>query len=209
MGNSAFSPVERQEAAVVSAHRFLMVLAGLLLIASGRAKAGDDYYFDFRGTPPPKELELAGKEADQFVKSEAAGFRITLPKDRKSLTPVTLRTKFGLQGDFEITTTVEILQAESPASAGSIGVGVTLYVEKVDPPGEGTNVGRLMRAEGKDLIMWDRKFVIAGGEPRYDGGDQRCTEKFVRLRLVRKGSQLFYLWAPGSQGYHRQSHHGQ
>src|SRR5262245_24278249 len=73
-----------------------------------------DVQFDFRGKPLPRELILTPNGSDRFVKSEPEGLRITLPKDRRDLSPVAVATRTGIQGDFEITATLEILHAEQP-----------------------------------------------------------------------------------------------
>jgi hypothetical protein len=160
-------------------------------------KYAKEFYFDFRGKPLPDELAVVGKESDSFVKPEPQGLRVRLPAERESFFPVGVATQFSVQGDFEITATVEVLQADVPKKG--FGVGATLYINKVEPTTEGTNLGRLMRPGG-DRIMWDRRYDNVGDKPKFAGGDEPCTDKLVRLRLRRSGAQLAYLWAVGAEG---------
>lgn len=185
------------------------ILASLVisqyLVAISRARAqegaedkkyGQELYFDFRGQPLPGELTLVGNDAGQLVRSEPEGLRITSPAGGLR-GPVGVGTRFRIQGDFEVTATVEILRADIPKQG--FGVGATLYLQRVDPPTEGTNIGRLMRPKG-DKIMWDRRYDPPGEKPKFAGNSQPCSDKLVRLRLQRSGGQLAYLWAVGATG---------
>jgi hypothetical protein len=147
---------------------------------------------DFR-KPLPDELTLFGHEIDSFAKQEPQGLRITLPKNREKTAPVGVKTTFAVRGDFEITFTVEILQAETP-DKGSFGVGAMVYVNKTDDKTEGATLGRVLLPGGHEMIRWDRS---PGKKDKFEGGTAPCTDKIVRLRLKRTGPKWFYQWAPG------------
>jgi DNA-directed RNA polymerase subunit RPC12/RpoP len=94
----------------------------------------------------------------------------------------------------------ELLQAEAPPTG--FGVGVLLVVRRWSPPGRVASICRLVRAQGRQLVMWDRslKELDPTGKPRMEAGTAPCTEKVARLRLKRTKTILHYLWAPGTRG---------
>ena len=172
----------------------LLLTAWLLGVATASA---DEFHHDFRGRPVPAELTLFPIESP-FSKEEAEGLRITLPRDRKYLAPVGVRTNLPVQGNFEITATVQILEAETPTQG--FGVGVTVYVQKAPPRDEGATLCRFVRAQGKQILFWDRSIVRPDEETKFDGGSSPCTATEFRLRLKRTGTTLRYQWAPGTTG---------
>jgi hypothetical protein len=169
----------------------------------GQAPGGDtkyarDDHFDFRGKPMPDNLTLIPFGSESFVKSEPEGLRITLPKDRKDLGLVAVGTRFGLQGDFEITATLEILQAEQPKEG--FGVGTSLYINKVEPVAEGATLGRLVRPKGSQVIFWDQGLGRKKEELQFDVDFRPFAANQFRLRLQRTAAQLSYLLAKGLEG---------
>ncbi|MGF1582874.1 MAG: DUF1583 domain-containing protein [Gemmataceae bacterium] len=105
-----------------------------------------------------------------------------------------LATKFGLKGDFEITTTVEILAREVPQAG--YGAGVRLYINKKDSR-IGATLCRMVRPGGKEIVLWD--FTEEKGQektPSVLEGTKPCKTDKVKLRLKRTGVTLQYLWAP-------------
>jgi hypothetical protein len=178
---------------------------GFALVGSGFAQpdGGDkeypkEVYFDFRGTPLAPELTVKPDGADRFVKSEPEGLRVTLPKNRKNLAPFELIARVGVQGDFEITATIEILHAETPRDG--FGVGASLFINKVDPPTEAASVGRLLRPSGEEILFWDQGFGKPGEQLQFDFESRPCSDKHLRLRLKRTGSHLAYFFGAGLKG---------
>jgi hypothetical protein len=155
-------------------------------------------YFDFRGKPLPDDLTLIPIGSELFVKSEPEGLRITLPKDRKDPELVAVGTRFGIQGDFEITATLEVLKAERPRDG--FGVGASLFINKVDPVVEGSTFGRLVRPNGSQVIFWDQGFGKTKQELQYDADFRPYSDNQLRLRLKRTGTQLSYLLGKGLKG---------
>jgi hypothetical protein len=160
---------------------------------TGRALR-DQFHYDFRGKPRPAHLEAFGPLADEFIKPEAEGLRITLPKDRGSVKPVGLSLPLAVGGDFEITAAVEILKAEEPPQGRkSYGVGVLLSAN------ESVRVGRLVRAEGNQVATWDHWATVAD-QRQFQFGASPGTGQRGRLRLKRDQNTLHYLWAPDLVG---------
>jgi hypothetical protein len=163
--------------------------------ANEEKKYPNEVYFDFRGKSLPEDLMLTPAGSDRFVKSEPEGLRITLPKDRKNLAPVVVGTRLGIQGDFEITATLEILQADRPK--GGFGVGASLFINKADPAFEGATVGRLVKPDGNAEVFWDRGFGKTKEGLQFDIDQRPCSETKLRLRLKRTGARLAYFLGKG------------
>jgi hypothetical protein len=176
------------------------LLAGFLLLAqqaqeSAPAAGPMEFSHDFRGQPLPAELKAVGDA--QHLHFEPEGLRITLPADRADLNPVGVASTFTLKGDFELTTTFEILHADVPQTGW--GVGVKLYVQKGQPSPEGANIARLARPRDTQILTWDRSHIPPNPHP-FSGGPSPCTATSGRLRLQRIGTVLHYMWSPDSKG---------
>jgi DNA-directed RNA polymerase subunit RPC12/RpoP len=174
----------------------LVLVAALALpvhgLAQREAELRDQVAYDFRGRPLPAGMTLFGPQADEFIKPEAEGLRITLPKGRDSVESIGLSMALMVGGDFEITLAFEILQAEQPTPA-SYGVGVLMSVNET-----AGRIGRLERAK-RQGITWDRWATI-DGERKFQLGAAPCKGKVGRLRLKRTQTTLHFLWAPGLAG---------
>jgi hypothetical protein len=182
-------------------HCHLSALIALIALAA-HAGGGDpeqDVHHDFRGQPLPESLTLFQPKDQSYIHPEAEGLRITLPKERKDLAAVGLARTAVIRGDFEITLTYEILEAEAPPQF-TFGVGVNIYVKKAEPRAEGATLCRLVRDNGQQVVFFDRSHVLPGKEPAFTGDAAPCADKVGRLRLHRTGTVLHYLRAPGIAG---------
>ena len=103
-----------------------------------------------------RQLKPFGDLSAVVLQSEPQGFRLTLPSKRPDLGPVGLSLATALRGDFEVTTTFEILKAEEPKTGH--GVGVLLAITPA------ARIGRLVRADGRQVVLWDR-WVVVGWVP--------------------------------------------
>jgi hypothetical protein len=159
-----------------------------LTLSAGARAAAQDY--DLRGQLPPGS-RVFGDPDQQLVRVEPEGLRMTLPKDRKKLGQVGLSLPVALPGDFQITASFEILEAEAPA--GGFGVGAFLALNQT------ARILRVARAEGEQVIAWNL-FVRGDGQRRMEEDAQPCEAKTGRLRLQRVGPALRFLWSPASAG---------
>jgi hypothetical protein len=148
---------------------------------------------DFRGRPLPSDLTPFDPLTDHFIKAEAQGLRITLPRDRTTMDSGGLSMAVAVGGDFEITTGVEILNADVPGSPRRYGVGVLMSLN------EKVRIGRLVRAQGQQVITWDRWATIDGGQ-RFLCGAAPGTGNVGRLCFKRSNNVVHFLWAPGLEG---------
>jgi hypothetical protein len=172
------------------------MLLALLYTAAQVDEPGTEFYHDFRKPQAPRGLISLNPKDAVFAKFEPEGLRLTLPRERNDPGPIAgVKTTFPLSGDFEVTGTFEILEAETPA--GGFGVGVSLFVQKAPPSPEGAGIYRLVKPGGKEVIYWDRSIGKQGEPLRFEGNASPCSEKLGRLRLKRVGSTLHFLWAVG------------
>ena len=168
-----------------------------LVIVATLGQASEDHYFDFRGKPLPETIVLHQDKG--HVKIEPEGLRVTLPKDYiHPFGGVGIRTNFGIKGDFDITTTFEILQADVPDTG--FGVGVALRVQKAAPSQELANISRMVRSGDRQILYWERSIEGPEKKLRYQAGERANTDKVGRLRLKRTGTTLAFLFAPGTTG---------
>src|SRR5262245_5238604 len=160
----------------------------------------DEFYHDFRGKPLPDGLTLFQVKNEQFIKTEPEGLRVTIPNDFiHPFGGIGVRTTFGIQGDFEIAATVEILEAEEPPPGG-YGVGAILRLYKAEPSPDFVNLARLHRAGDKQVIMWEQSIGPLDEKRKITAGPSQCTDKLIRLRIKREGTTLHFSWAPGLAG---------
>jgi hypothetical protein len=181
-----------------------MSVGALTLLAASAVAADlpDRFHEAFRGPGPPPAFQLVGADAEQYVRPEAEGLRITVPPDRKDLGPVGVRTKFAVRGDFEITAGYEVLKADEPSSGW--GVGVTLWIRKPEPSVGAATLGWVLRPREGEVAVWDR--AMPGSDEknkvRYEGGAAPSNARTGRLRFARTGSKLHYLVAgPGEDAF--------
>jgi hypothetical protein len=167
--------------------------------AKPRAGLREVFAHDFRGKPIPDSLALFGDLEGQFLKSEPEGLRITLPKTyTHTWGGVGVRTTFPIEGDFEITATVEILHADRPTQG--VGVGATLGINKVEPSVEGGSVFRVRKANDMEVVAWDQASEVPNEKTKFVGNSQPCADKVGRMRLKRTGATLLYQWGAGTAG---------
>jgi len=153
---------------------------------------GDGFAHDFRGgRAAPTALRLSGPQVGRFAKVEAEGLRITLPSDRKDVAQVGFSIPLQVQGDFEWTASYEIVDAETPKTG--YGVGITIGVD------DRARVGRYVRPQGEQVILWDFWPVIDGVR-KFEGKAEPCTASSGRMRLARKEGTLHFLWSPEFTG---------
>jgi DNA-directed RNA polymerase subunit RPC12/RpoP len=181
--------------------RFLGVLALILplmatSLAAQEKKYAHEFYHDFRGKPLHENIHVVGKPEADFIKEEAAGFRVTLPKTWiHEFGGVGCKTDFPITGDFEATGTFEILHADEPLKG--FGVGASLRVQMGQPEAKGATFARVVRKGPNQILVWDHGPLKDG---KFVGGVAKCTDKLLRLRLKRTGAAMHYQWAPGLVG---------
>ncbi len=132
------------------------------------------------------------------LRFEAEGLRLRIPRTvaPRRGTGVGFQTRDGLRGDFEITVSFDSFRADPPKAGLGVGLGLALY-----SPSAGTvQVGRVLQRNderGVRWVWWPNESVRGRGTVQ---GMLPSEDDKGRLRLMRTGSTLFFLWAPGLQG---------
>jgi hypothetical protein len=154
------------------------------------------YQRDFVGlAEKPPEWGLYGANADQFVKFEPEGVRITLPAVNEGGRPETgLAARTTLKGDFEVTVRYEILAEPTVAEVGNNFTRITLSVQFASPSGGATLSRRMQKNIGPQLFAWMSPRDKADGKaaPSFF---LPATAKNGRLRIARTDGKLFYRFA--------------
>jgi RNA polymerase sigma factor (sigma-70 family) len=154
-----------------------------------------DVFQDFRGgRRPDSSLSLFGPDADEVIKPEAEGLRITPPTNGRQTTGWGVVGDFSLSGDFEVTATYTLLGMDLPSRGG--GAGVALNIAPDRERTKWAKVGRFLRPRGDNVYVaecWTKQHSPADYHERF----QSTTAMSGKLRLERKGSLLFFLVADG------------
>lgn len=161
-----------------------------------------EYPQPFKGkTDNIQGWEAIGPGADQNVRFEADGLRITLPSGWGGDRPSTgLRSRFGVKGDFEITLTFEILKEPEKADAGGIaGTRLNLGIIKDVPKGDVSTLGRAALTNGPRFVAWSNLGKDVAGK-KDQPISRPTTATTGRLRLVRSGADLYYGSSEGFDG---------
>lgn len=175
------------------------ILAGVMAPAAAQdaPQWKEEFSHDFRGKPLPEGLTLFQVKNEQLIQTEPEGLRITIPPEFiHPFGGIGVQTTFGIQGDFEITATIEILRADEPPPGG-YGVGAILRLYKAAPSPDFVNLARLVRAGDKQILVWEQSIGALDEKRKIIPGSAPCTEKLLRLRMKREGTKLRFAWAPG------------
>jgi serine/threonine protein kinase len=152
------------------------------------------FYQDFRGRPIDKRFFMfTGPKAPRQITEEADGLRITLPAEGEEPQPTGLATNFRVIGDFEITTSYELLKADKPADGW--GLGVQLYIMMESATREAVLLGRFHDPRQGHVYMSGRMTTDAEGKRRYRNENHAADARSGRLRLTRRGSLVTCLVA--------------
>jgi hypothetical protein len=180
------------------------LLVGLLALA-----AVDDaatVHIDFRGKPLDNKLfaKVVGAKTvnDEHIRIDDGGLRITLDDPATPLGEYGIQAKFRIKGDFEITTSYELLKAE-PGLAPA--VGVTVYLKSAGASEHSVLLGRY-NGNVMVLLPGDEHPTPAGyyqatrgstvnGRRQLTSTNHAARGKTGKLRLVRVGPELTALAA--------------
>jgi RNA polymerase sigma factor (sigma-70 family) len=169
--------------------------------AKPKAAYRDRFERSFRDQPGlGADLDLFGLDADQGVRAEAKGLRIVLPPGYPDERPRTgVVTAFGVQGDFDITVSYEMLYEPARKDTAK-ETRLTVALPLDGPARDFATVARtVMPDKGTQILAClTHGGPAAGGEPQMSV--HPVKSKFGRLRLVRSGATLSYYAAEGSNG---------
>src|SRR5687767_13644770 len=100
----------RNQASWLGCMLAIPLCASIASAQGGKQFSAKEYREPFKGAPAnPDDFTFFGPEANEFVKYEPQGLRITLPGAAKPRPNTGLQSKFGIKGDFELTLRYELL----------------------------------------------------------------------------------------------------
>lgn len=186
---------------------FSRSILGLALVwgmpaTPGRAADGPDvpawveFAQDFRGKRfDIRTMKIDGANAEQLVRPEDAGLRITIPAGTGKPGPVGVATQFGVRGDFEITAGYQILKAAEPTEG--YGVGVSVFVQADTPTrDEITAEWSILPKEGeRQTSTWITD--DANGKRQFKPARRPSKSRTGRVRIVRKGGDVEVAFSEG------------
>lgn len=151
-----------------------------------------EFHQSFRGGDP-RNPNLRPIREDNF-RWEAAGARITLPAGQGKLPTTGIAANFKIKGDFEITVSYEVLNAEQPSEG--YGVGVSMFVAIVPETMDAVSLARRIPRKGPAVFMSDR---MKPEETKVNHVVKTMPSKAPagRLRIQRSGSMVRFLVAEG------------
>src|SRR4051812_22528908 len=145
----------------------------------------DELYHDFRKGPLEQPWAVPwGAHASEYMRMDL-GLRITLPPERRPLSPVGLLVQRSLKGDFEVAGGFAIIDVPEPPNRP--GAGVSMYFEfDTEPKVYGTmswlnGPGNNTRYSGE--VLWNRP----GAKPRSSFRMMPTKASSGRLHLRRIG----------------------
>lgn len=150
---------------------------------------------DFKNRPVDTELfRFSTADSKTLIKSDASGLLIQVPnQDNKKRQSTGLDTKFTIEGDFEATVEYEILHVEKPAEG--YGVGAEMYALVGGPRNYGATVTHVHANVGELQRQAKLAYSAADGARHYPTVKVYPQTSGGKLRLVRKGNLLYYLFA--------------
>jgi serine/threonine protein kinase/DNA-directed RNA polymerase subunit RPC12/RpoP len=160
-----------------------------------------EYYLPLRGEPPDGQTwEFIGPQADQCVKFEPDGLRITLPRDYPGRRPKTgVGHPLTVKGDFEMTVSYEILQEPDQADAGK---ATPFFLQAVQDRARETGPGitrRMVTDDGPQFAAWAFVWDADLGKRRQMWKPfPAAGAKTGRLRMTRRGAAVSYSVAEGA-----------
>jgi WD40 repeat protein len=157
---------------------------------------------DFRGTKINKEfLKFATKDDAKRYVQEAEGLRVSPPVVVPRGGPSGVMTTFRLRGDFDVSASYEILQADIPEIGSPIGV--SLYITTDTPTQDAVMLTRFNRQDGSHYTCSGIMTTQFGQNRQFPPHKLIPTDVVAgQLRLIRQGKVVRFLVADeGSDGF--------
>lgn len=172
----------------MNCHMSVIKLFLFLAYASTAQARDDEFHQSFRGQSLHPALKLFGPDVTHVSRPENNGLRITLPAKREKSAPVGIAPKFSISGNFEITATYQILNADTPK--GGQGVGINLRLIVGSPMREAAGLARYVQDNQEQIYYVTRVSAVGGGNPERKTVSFPTQAKSGKLRLKRTGSNL-------------------
>jgi serine/threonine protein kinase len=136
-----------------------------------------------------RDIALTGGHAEELVHAEPLGLRIKMPPGMGKPEGVGIKPRFKIRGDFDLSATFEILQADKPTEG--YGVGAQMSLETESPTKEAATA-EWTYTPGKDGTRFISTRIVgqADGNRQYRVQSLAANRRAGTLRLVRTGPTL-------------------
>ncbi len=165
-----------------------------------KKKVFQEYRPSLKDGAKNERFQLMGPDADECVKFDDAGLRITLPTEYVGSRPETgIRVDVEIKGDFEITMSFDILHEPGPKDKGYARTTLGIRCDAAPQESRDATTSRLRNAKGATQFAgWAPPLLDDAGVkiPRIKYAPTQT--KSGRLRLVRVGSELSYYVSEGA-----------
>lgn len=166
--------------------------APTLAIDPERAKA--EYVADFKKASFDREhLKLTGGNAENLIRPEDAGLRVSIPSGLAKPRPVGVSTRFKVRGDFEIISSFEILKADQPKDGH--GVGVMTSIETDTATKEATTLEWANHPKYGENYASTVITTPPQGSRQYRSIHEPALTRSGRLRITRVGPNVEVCYA--------------
>ncbi|MCA9003876.1 MAG: DUF1583 domain-containing protein [Planctomycetaceae bacterium] len=172
-------------------------IACLLLLVIGPVQAEQgrrELKFSFLGEQFDNEqLVPLGRGMLRLIKPRRDGLSLNLPAGHQ-VSSVGISPRFQIRGDFEITASYEVPAWKNPESG--YGLGPSLYLRMHDEQESAAMIARLLRPGNKQVFSTSVSTTIEG-KRKFDVKLEEAKQNSGKLKLIRTGSQLKFLFADG------------
>jgi hypothetical protein len=158
--------------------------------------AAKEFFQDFRADQSISDfLKFTGPNADTIAKQDDTGLRITIPPTQLARETVGLRSAFRLKGDFEVTTSYQILHTEQPQDGN--GIGFMLYLLTDSAKGDALGVYRVFKVREGDVFMVTRRSTNKAGIRETVNQHYPAPSASGQIRVTRTGAEAKVFVADG------------
>ncbi len=157
---------------------------------------GDELAADFRLKEFDNEsFRLIGDHAEQLITTTSKGLSVKVPSQPgKKSGAVGVAPRARIRGDFEISSSFEIVRVDKPKTG--YGVGVGLILEFDSPQKDAITIERfLMPEEGE--VFCSTKINVVDEKKNYFPKRSPATSKSGKFLVTRKGSSVSIKYADG------------
>lgn len=153
---------------------------------------------DFSNGVPSELFDFVGVEDD--IQQTESGVRLHRGVDEKQFE---ISANMQLKGDFDVIARFSGLDTNR-VSSGHAGIG--LWIEYADESLDDTGIYRRKQKDGGERVQHAHKWVAQDGKKKFRGKHIPEESTAGKLRLSRRGQEVYYMYAEADSEYFRLIH---